>query len=55
MNLVNILKDIEEIDPEFQDRTNPRRAAIKNMTGFGTKLALSALPFAIVSQPRPQR
>lgn len=47
MNLVNILKDIEEIDPEFQDRTNPRRAAIKNMTGFGTKLALSALPFAI--------
>jgi hypothetical protein len=47
MNLVNILKDIEEIDPEFQDRTNPRRAAIKNMTGFGTKLAISALPFAI--------
>ena len=40
MNLVNILKDIEEIDPEFQDRTNPRRAAIKNMTGFGTKVAL---------------
>lgn len=47
MNLVNILKDIEEIDPEFQDRTNPRRAAIKNMTGFGTKLVLSALPFAL--------
>lgn len=47
MNLVNILKDIEEIDPEFQDRTNPRRAAIKNMTGFGTKIALSALPFAL--------
>ncbi len=49
MNLLNIINDIEEIDPEFQDRINPRRAAIKNMTGFGTKIALSALPFALGS------
>ncbi len=47
MNLVNILKNIEEIDLDFQDRISPRRKVIKNMTGFGTKIALSALPFAL--------
>lgn len=46
MNLLNILEDIEKVDPEFQDRISPRRAAIKNIAGFGTKAALSALPFA---------
>lgn len=47
MNLLNIIKDIEEIDPDFQDRINPRRAAIKNMTSFGSKVAMAALPFAM--------
>lgn len=45
MNLLNIIDEIEKVDPEFQDRISPRRAAIKNMTGFGTKVALSAVPF----------
>ncbi len=47
MNLFNIINEIEQVDPEFQDRINPRRAAIKNITSFGSKIALSALPFAM--------
>lgn len=47
MNLLNIIQEIEEIDPEFQERINPRRAAIKNITSFGSKVALAALPFAM--------
>lgn len=47
MNFLNILQDIEKIDPEITDRLNPRRAAIKNITSFGSKVALSALPFAL--------
>jgi len=49
MNLQNIIKEIETIDPEFQERISPRRDAIKNMTGFGKKLALGAIPFALGS------
>ncbi len=49
MNLYNIINEIEKVDPEFQERINPRRAAIKNMTSFGSKIALSALPFAMGS------
>jgi len=47
MDFIKILKDIESIDPEITDRLNPRRAAIKNITSFGSKVALSALPFAL--------
>lgn len=47
MNLFNIIDEIEKIDPEFNDRLNPRRAAIKNITSFGSKVALAAMPFAI--------
>lgn len=47
MNLFNIIEEIEKVDPEFGDRINPRRDAIKNMTSFGTKVAAAALPFAL--------
>lgn len=47
MNLFNIIEEIEKVDPEFQDRISPRRAAIKNMSSFGSKVALAALPFAL--------
>ncbi len=47
MNLLNIFKEIEKVDPEFNERISPRRAAIRNMAGFGTKVAVSALPLAI--------
>ncbi|HTN21126.1 MAG TPA: ferritin-like domain-containing protein [Pelobium sp.] len=49
MNFLNILRDIEAIDPEITDRLSPRRDAIKNITSFGSKVALSALPFALGS------
>lgn len=49
MNLFNIFQEIETVDPEFHERISPRRAAIKNMTGFGKKLAVGALPFALSS------
>ncbi|WP_184547443.1 ferritin-like domain-containing protein [Mucilaginibacter sp. FT3.2] len=47
MNLFNILEEIEKFDPELGDRLNPRRAAIKNITSFGSKVALAAAPFAL--------
>ena len=47
MNLLNIIQEIEEIDPEFQEKINPRRAAIKNMTSFGSKVAMAAVPFGL--------
>lgn len=46
MNLLNIFQEIQKVDPEFSDRISPRRAAIRNMAGFGKKVALSALPIA---------
>jgi len=49
MNFLNILKDIEAIDPEITDKISPRRDVIKNITSFGSKVALSALPFALGS------
>lgn len=47
MNLFNIIDEIEQIDPEIHERLNPRRAAIKNITSFGSKVALAAMPFAL--------
>jgi len=47
MNLLDIVEQIGNVDPEFQDRVNPRRAAIKNITSFGSKVAVAALPFAL--------
>lgn len=49
MNFFNILTDIEKVDTEIHERLNPRRAAIKTMNSFGAKVALSALPIAVVS------
>ncbi len=49
MNLFNIIKDIETMDPEITDKLNPRRAALKSMGSFGSKVALSSLPFALGS------
>lgn len=47
MNLFNVIEEIEKVDPEFTDRINPRRAAIKNITSFGSKVAIASLPFAL--------
>jgi rubrerythrin len=47
MNLFNIINEIEKVDPDFQERISPRRDAIKNITSFGSKVAVAALPFAV--------
>jgi len=47
MNLLGLFEEIEKVDPEFQDRISPRRDAIKNMTSFGSKVAVASLPFAL--------
>jgi len=47
MNLFGIIEEIEKVDPEFNERISPRRDAIKNITGFGSKVAVAALPFAL--------
>jgi hypothetical protein len=46
MNLFGLIEEIGKADPEFQDRISPRRDAIKNITSFGSKVAVAALPFA---------
>lgn len=46
MNLLSIIEEIEKVDPEFKDRVSPRRAAIRNITSFGSKVAIAAMPFA---------
>ena len=46
MNIFNIIEELEKVDPELNDRFSPRRAAIKNITSFGSKIAVAALPFA---------
>lgn len=47
MNLFNIFEQIERMDPEFHERISPRRAAIKNITSIGTKVAAAAMPFML--------
>jgi hypothetical protein len=49
MNLFNILDEIEKVDPEVHERMSPRRDAIKNITSFGSKVALAAMPFAFAT------
>lgn len=49
MDLLKVIEQIEKVDPEFQDKISPRRAAIKNITSFGSKVAVAALPFALGS------
>src|ERR1700753_4141206 len=49
MNLFNVIEEIEKVDPEFNERISPRRDAIKNMTSFGSKVAIAAMPFAFAS------
>jgi len=45
MNILGIIEEIDKADPEFQDRISPRRDAIKNITSFGSKVAIASLPF----------
>ena len=49
MNFLNIIEQIENVDPEAAERMSPRRAAIKNITSFGSKVALAAMPMAFAT------
>jgi hypothetical protein len=49
MNIVNILEEIEKVDGEVYERLSPRRAAMKEFYGFGSKVALAAVPLALGS------
>lgn len=47
MNIVNILAEIEKVDGEVYERLSPRRAAMKQFFGFGSKVAMAAVPLAL--------
>jgi hypothetical protein len=47
MNFLQILADIEQVDPEVYDRLDSRRAVFKNLGGLGQKLSAAALPLAV--------
>jgi hypothetical protein len=44
MNLNKIIKILQDADPEFQERTSPRRHILKS---FSSKVSAIALPFAL--------
>lgn len=45
MNLNNILKEIEKIDPEVYERLDTRRSSMKSFAKVGGRVALTAVPF----------
>lgn len=49
MNLINIINEIENVDGTIADRISPRRKAMKDFFSLGSKIAVSALPFALGS------
>ncbi|NSL89310.1 ferritin-like domain-containing protein [Chitinophaga sp. Mgbs1] len=49
MDLLNIFREIEKIDPEVYNRLDSRRNAMKQFTNLSGKIALTALPFALGS------
>lgn len=49
MNILNIIAEIEKVDPEVYERLDQRRAMFKHFAGFGKKLATAAVPLAMGS------
>jgi Ferritin-like domain len=49
MDLFNIFKEIEKIDPDVYGRLDSRRSAMKKFTNISGKIALAAIPFALGS------
>ncbi|OYX95274.1 MAG: dessication-associated protein, partial [Sphingobacteriia bacterium 35-40-5] len=47
MNILNILEEIEKTDAEVYERISPRRKAMAQFYGFGKKVALASIPFAL--------
>ncbi len=49
MKIVNILEEIEKVDGDIYERLSPRRKAMKEFFGIGSKVAAAAMPFALGS------
>ena len=49
MNLLNVIDEIEKIDPEVYERLDGRRAAMKKFMSFSGKVATAAVPLALGS------
>jgi hypothetical protein len=47
MNFLNILSDIEQVDPEVYERLDSRRQVFKHLSGVGQKLTAAALPLFV--------
>jgi rubrerythrin len=47
MNISHIINEIGNTDPEFFQKTDSRRASIKNFQRFAGKVALASLPIAL--------
>ncbi len=49
MKIVNILDEIEKVDPEIYERLSPRRKAMQEFFRVGSKVAIAAVPFGLGS------
>ena len=49
MNILNLLSEIEKVDPEVYGRLDSRRRVFQHLGGLGSKLAAAAVPFALGS------
>ncbi|RZK31528.1 MAG: ferritin-like domain-containing protein [Hymenobacter sp.] len=47
MNFLQILSEIEKVDPEVYERLDSRRSVFKHMSGVGQKLTAAALPLFV--------
>jgi hypothetical protein len=49
MNISNIIKEIEKVDPEVYERLDTRRSAMRSFASMSGKIALAAVPIALGS------
>lgn len=49
MNLFKLISDLEQADPEFLDRVNPRRRVFKYLGNAGQKVTAAAVPAIVAS------
>ncbi|MEO6760077.1 MAG: ferritin-like domain-containing protein, partial [Saprospiraceae bacterium] len=47
MNILEILTQVEEQDPEVFERLSTRRRAMRSFAGLGKKMTLTAIPLAL--------
>ena len=49
MNILNLISEIEKVDPEVYGRLDSRRRVFQHLSGLGGKLAAAAVPLALGS------